>query len=75
LSVANTGITARISPRGEVLDEAPDYTPAARVWTINRETRGKTFYTVYGDLFAVTCLIFGVVIFASTLKIFRFAKD
>lgn len=75
LSVANTGITATISPRGEVLDRAPDYVPAARTWTISRETRDKTFYTGYGDVFAVTCFIFGVAILVSTLKIFRFTKD
>jgi len=75
LSVANTGITAHISPRGEVLDQVPDYTPAARTWTISREPRDKTFYTEYGDLFAVTCFIFGVGILVSTLKIFRFTKE
>lgn len=75
LSVANTGITARISPRGEISDEVPEYTPAARIWIIERAGRDKTFYTRYGDLFAVTCFIFGVALLVSTLKILRFTKE
>ncbi len=74
LRVTNTGITARISPRGVILDETPGYEPMARVWTITTARRAQTFYTRYGDLFAVLCFIFGVTLFGATLRIFKFNR-
>ncbi len=55
LRVTNTGITALISPRGEVLDAAEGFEPAVRTWTITRADGHKTFYTRNGDIFAATC--------------------
>src|SRR5918912_954761 len=51
LRVTNTGISARISGRGEVSDETRGFEPAVRAWTINRAGTGQTFYTRHGDLF------------------------
>ena len=70
LRITNTGITARISPRGEITDVLPDYTPAARAWTIGKaKDQGKTFYTIYGDTFAVLCVVTSVVLYASTTRL------
>ncbi len=55
LRVTNTGITARISPRGEVVDATEGFEPAVRTWTITRADGHKTFYTRNGDIFAATC--------------------
>lgn len=72
LRITNTGITARISPRGEVTDTLPDYTPAARAWTIDKaKAESKTFYTIYGDVFAVLCVVISVALYASTTRLFR----
>ncbi|MDQ3321875.1 MAG: apolipoprotein N-acyltransferase [Acidobacteriota bacterium] len=55
--VTNTGITAYINERGEVLDALDDYTQGARVWTISKSDGEQTFYVKYGDWFAWLCSI------------------
>ncbi|HYP02447.1 MAG TPA: hypothetical protein VER76_19810, partial [Pyrinomonadaceae bacterium] len=55
LRVTNTGISARITPRGEVLDATGSFQPAVRTWTVGAATTGKTFYTRHGDLFVALC--------------------
>ncbi|HXG83528.1 MAG TPA: apolipoprotein N-acyltransferase [Pyrinomonadaceae bacterium] len=57
LRVTNTGITAYINERGEVLDALDVYTQDARVWTISKSDGGQTFYVRYGDWFAWLCSI------------------
>jgi apolipoprotein N-acyltransferase len=57
LRVTNTGITAFITPRGEVLDATTGFQPAVRTWPVYRATNGKTFYTRFGDLFAGLCAL------------------
>ena len=52
LRVTNTGISARITPRGEVQDATNVFEPAVRVWTIGRSEQGQTFYTRHGDVLA-----------------------
>jgi apolipoprotein N-acyltransferase len=68
LRVTNTGISARITPRGEVLDATDSFQPASRTWTITRAAGGKTFYTRYSDLFVALCALATLVALASTLK-------
>src|SRR5262249_44395755 len=53
--VTNSGITARIAANGAVLDETHGFEAAVRTWQINRNDRGTTFYTRYGDLFVYAC--------------------
>jgi apolipoprotein N-acyltransferase len=60
LRVTNTGISARITPRGEVEDATESFQPASRTWTITRSTGGETFYTRHGDLFVALCAIVAV---------------
>jgi len=55
--VTNTGITAYINERGEVLDAPESYTQDARVWTISKSDGRQTFYVRYGDWFAWLCSI------------------
>ncbi|MDT7602320.1 MAG: apolipoprotein N-acyltransferase [Acidobacteriota bacterium] len=64
LRVTNTGITARITPRGEVQDATDSFQPVTRTWTITRAAGGKTFYTRHGDLFVALCTIVTTVAFA-----------
>jgi apolipoprotein N-acyltransferase len=57
LRVTNVGVTAYISPSGEVLDPAPTYTEATRTWSITKSDGSQTFYVRYGDWFAWLCTI------------------
>src|SRR5258707_9677 len=55
--VTNSGITAQISPVGEVSDSTAGFQPAVRSWTIRKEVVRKTFYTRHGDVFAYLCAL------------------
>jgi apolipoprotein N-acyltransferase len=68
LRVTNTGISARITPRGEVEDATESFQPAARTWTITRATGSETFYTRHGDLFVALCALTTIVALATTLR-------
>jgi apolipoprotein N-acyltransferase len=68
LRVTNTGISARISPRGEVADETPRFREAVRVWTVARSGGGKTFYVRFGDAFAAICSLISLFAVALTLR-------
>jgi apolipoprotein N-acyltransferase len=59
LRVTNTGVTARVTARGEVLDAAEKLRPAVRVWAAARATGGQTFYVRHGDLFVALCATAG----------------
>lgn len=71
LRVTNTGISAYITPRGEVLDATEGFRPEVRTWTINRAAAGRTFYTTHGDLFAALCAAIGILVLASTVPKLR----
>jgi len=65
LRVTNVGVTAYISERGHVLDEAPTYQEATRVWSVSKSDGSQTFYVKYGDWFAwlstiVTVILLGL---------------
>ena len=55
LRVTNTGITARVTARGHVLDATEKFRPAVRVWTAARSDGGQTFYVRHGDAFVMLC--------------------
>jgi apolipoprotein N-acyltransferase len=67
LRVTNTGISAHVTPRGEVLDATASFEPATRTWPVTRTT-GTTFYTRHGDLFVALCALITIAAFASSLK-------
>ena len=62
LRVTNTGISARITPRGEVSDATGSFQPAVRTWTISRAHGGKTFYTRHGDTFVALCAVVSILL-------------
>jgi apolipoprotein N-acyltransferase len=51
---ANTGITGFIDPRGKIIKRGEIFTEEAMNGTI-RLSKKKTFYTLYGDVFAWVC--------------------
>jgi apolipoprotein N-acyltransferase len=57
LRVTNVGITAYITPTGEVLDPLPAYQEGTRVWSVSKSDGSQTFYVRYGDWFAWLCVI------------------
>ena len=71
LRVTNTGITARVSPRGEVSDTTASFTPEARTWTVGRAAHTKTFYTNYGDIFPAGCALIGFLALATSFQLRR----
>jgi apolipoprotein N-acyltransferase len=70
LRVTNTGISASIAPDGRVSGETPIFETAARTWhlAINRERPPLTFYTRFGDLFAIAC-------FSATVLLIMYTSD
>jgi apolipoprotein N-acyltransferase len=68
LRVTNTGISAFITPRGEVKDATQSFQQAARIWEIPNSRFPVTFYTRHADLFAVSCGILSLLIFAVSYR-------
>jgi len=56
---ANTGISGFIDPKGKIVEEGGIFTEEAMNGTI-RLMNGKTFYTLYGDVFAWICSAFSI---------------
>jgi len=54
IRVTNVGITGYIDPDGYVSDSPEPYTEASRSWAVNgRLVSGVSFYSRFGDLFAI----------------------
>jgi apolipoprotein N-acyltransferase len=68
LRVTNTGITAFITPAGEVRDATPGFKPEVRVWTISQTRQGPTFYSKHGDLFAAGCAVLSLLVFGFSFR-------
>lgn len=68
LRVTNTGISAFITPRGEVKDATQGFRPEVRTWRISRATYPATFYATHGDLFAEACTVLGLLIFVLSFR-------
>ncbi|HUS13216.1 MAG TPA: apolipoprotein N-acyltransferase [Pyrinomonadaceae bacterium] len=68
LRVTNTGITAFITPTGNLIDATEGFKPVVRIWTIGQVTPHHTFYTKHGDLFAVGCGLLSLLIFVLTFR-------
>lgn len=56
LRVTNTGITAYINERGEVIDPVAPFTEDARVWSVAKSDGSQTLYVRWGDWFAWVCV-------------------
>ncbi|HEX7175885.1 MAG TPA: apolipoprotein N-acyltransferase, partial [Pyrinomonadaceae bacterium] len=72
LRVTNTGVSAHVTPRGEVLDATGTYRPDVRTWTVGRAVSGKTFYARQGDLFVALCAAAAA---AGLLSTFNFRRS
>ena len=68
LRVTNTGISAHISPRGEMTDETGRFQEAARTWTVARSDGAQTFYVRFGDAFAAFCSLTSLFAVVLTLR-------
>jgi len=63
---ANTGISGFIDPKGRILKQGAIFTEEAMNGTI-RLSNEKTFYTLYGDVFAWICSGFSILFLAYVL--------
>jgi apolipoprotein N-acyltransferase len=68
---ANTGITGFVDPKGKILKQGRIFTEEAMTGTIRLSNR-KTFYTLYGDVFAWACTAFSLLLFVNAF--FRKSK-
>jgi apolipoprotein N-acyltransferase len=66
--VTNTGITAFITPNGGVTELTQRFEPAVATWRVSAAVGGETFYTRYGDLLAVFCMIITLAAAALTFR-------
>ena len=60
---ANTGISGLIDPKGKIVKRGDIFTEEAISATL-RLSKGKTFYTLYGDVFAWLCTAFTILLLA-----------
>ena len=67
LRVTNTGITAFITPSGEIQDATQSFKPEVRTWG-TRGRNGQTFYTKHGDIFAAACAILSLLVFVLSFR-------
>lgn len=67
--VTNSGITALLTADGRVIDEVPRGAAAVQVWQALGRSGGRTFYTRFGDVFAIGCILLAAV--ASGFGLFR----
>lgn len=56
LRVTNSGISALITADGNVINKLPSFVDTTGLWTASTHSQ-ITFYTRYGDWFAIGCLI------------------
>lgn len=63
---ANTGITGIIDPKGKILKEAGIFERVTMNGKIHLSNQ-KTFYTLYGDVFAWACSAFSILLLAFAL--------
>ncbi len=67
LRVTNTGISAYITPLGEVTSQTESFETAVRTWMVSRAGTEKTFYTRHGDFIAALCTALSILALATTL--------
>ncbi|MDQ3667838.1 MAG: apolipoprotein N-acyltransferase [Acidobacteriota bacterium] len=66
LRVTNSGITAYITPAGEVKDATEGFQTAVRTWRIGRNENASTFYARRGDLFVAFTAAVSALVLAAT---------
>ncbi|MCM3904160.1 MAG: apolipoprotein N-acyltransferase [Pyrinomonadaceae bacterium] len=66
LRVTNSGITAYITPAGEVKDATEAFQTAVRIWRIGLNENTSTFYSRRGDLFVAFSTVISILVFTAT---------
>ncbi len=70
--IANTGISAHINERGQILNQTSSFEPDVRVWTVNATgdmtNKTKTFYTRFGNLFMALNLFITMLVFVNVVR-------
>ncbi|MBW2615063.1 MAG: apolipoprotein N-acyltransferase [Deltaproteobacteria bacterium] len=61
IRAANTGFSAFISPRGEILKKSNLFTEAVLRGSVDTSGSALTFYARYGDLFALSLLVISLI--------------
>lgn len=71
IRTTNSGLSARIDRYGIAHDETPMFETATRAWKIKSADEARaddlTFYTRFGDVFAVTCAAMSLLLALATL--------
>ncbi|MGH9873776.1 MAG: apolipoprotein N-acyltransferase [Pyrinomonadaceae bacterium] len=68
LRVTNTGITAFVTPRGQVSDETQPFRQEIRTWRIARTSSPPSFYAKHGDLFVAGCALLTLLALVLSLR-------
>jgi len=68
LRAANTGISAVIDPLGRVLQKTEIFTEDVLTADVSINNEMRTFYTIYGDVFAYICFFFSGVFIIGALR-------
>jgi apolipoprotein N-acyltransferase len=68
LRVTNSGITAYITPEGEVQDATEGFQTAVRIWRLDRIENASTFYSRRGDWFVAFSTVISVLVFVATFR-------
>jgi apolipoprotein N-acyltransferase len=78
IRVTNSGWSAQVTSYGEVLGETPMFDTATRVWSASSvediKNERATFYTRYGDVFAVTCTVLSAILTIAAMVYERLKK-
>jgi apolipoprotein N-acyltransferase len=61
IRAANTGFSAFISPRGEILKKSNLFTEAVLRGSVDTSGSALTLYARYGDLFALSLLVISLI--------------
>lgn len=68
LRVTNSGITAYITPNGQLKDQTKGFETAVRTWRISSHVNVDTFYSKHGDLFVVAMSTITLLLFAASFN-------
>ena len=69
---ANTGLSCFINPRGEI-KKMDIFTTGHKTETIRLNSK-RSFYTTYGDLFAVLCIVISAIALLYNRKILKYSE-
>jgi apolipoprotein N-acyltransferase len=67
IRAANTGISAIVDPTGTIVKKTAIFERTSLSGSV-KFLDEKTFYTVYGDIFAYACLTFLSILYAISLR-------